>query len=100
MPNPVTATPTPGRTGPPWTAEGTVYFYGGPFSNFAPTPGLSLPAAYHGHPRRARVTAARTAPGCPAWTATSPGQFDAILASLSPALPKRAVRATVLRPDW
>src|SRR4051812_39598126 len=40
MPTPVTATPTPGRTGPPWTAEGTVYFYGGPFSNFAPTPGL------------------------------------------------------------
>jgi ribA/ribD-fused uncharacterized protein len=100
MPNPATATPTPGRTGPPWTAEGTVYFYGGPFSNFAPTPGLSLPVAYHGHQERERVPAASTEHWFQACKATSRAQFDAILACLSPALAKRAGRGTVLRPDW
>ena len=37
MTNPDPATPTPGSTGPPWTAAGTVFFYGGFMSNFAPT---------------------------------------------------------------
>ena len=55
MTNPATATPTPGRTGPPWTAEGTVFFYGGFLSNFAPTPGLRLPFGYHGHHENDKV---------------------------------------------
>ena len=38
MPNPETVAALPGRSGPPWPAEGTVYFYGGWLSNFAPTP--------------------------------------------------------------
>ena len=29
MPNTDTAAVMPGRTGPPWIADGTVYFYGG-----------------------------------------------------------------------
>ena len=52
MPNPDTAAVMPGRTGPPWTAEGTVYFYGGWLSNFAPTPVLRLPYGYAGHTER------------------------------------------------
>jgi len=44
-----TADAMPGRTGPPWTADGTVYFYVGWLSNFAPTPGLRLPFGYHEH---------------------------------------------------
>jgi ribA/ribD-fused uncharacterized protein len=36
----------------PWDAPGTHYFYGGgtPFSMFAPTPGLTFPMAWMGHP--------------------------------------------------
>jgi hypothetical protein len=43
------------RTGPPWSADGTVYFHGGWLSNFAPTPGLRLPFGYHGHHENDRV---------------------------------------------
>jgi hypothetical protein len=100
MSNPVTATPMPGRTGPPWTAEGTVYFYGGPLSNFAPTPGLRLPRGYHGHHERDRVAVASTEHWFQACKATSRGQFDVILASGSPVIAKRAGRQTELRADW
>jgi predicted NAD-dependent protein-ADP-ribosyltransferase YbiA (DUF1768 family) len=55
MPNADTATAIPGRTRPPWTADRTVYFYGGWLSNFAPTPGLRLPFGYHGHHDNDRV---------------------------------------------
>ena len=55
MPNPDTVAAIPGRTGPPWTAEGTVYFFGGWLSNFAPTPGLRLPCGYHSHRENDRV---------------------------------------------
>ena len=100
MPNPVTATPTPGATGPPWSAEGTVYFYGGPLSNFAPTPGLRLPFGYHGHHEHDRVPVASTEHWFQACKATSRAQFDVILAAASPAIAKRAGRQTDLRPDW
>ena len=100
MPNPATATPTPGRTGTPWTAHRTVYFDGGPLSNFAPTPGLRLPFGYLGHLERDRVPFASTEHWFQACRATSRGQFDVILASGSPALAERAGRATDLRPDW
>jgi predicted NAD-dependent protein-ADP-ribosyltransferase YbiA (DUF1768 family) len=100
MPNPATATTTPGRTGPPWTADHTVYFYGGPLSNFAPTPGLSLPFGYHGHHEHDRVPVASTEHWFQACKATSRAQFDVILASGSPVIAKRAGRQTELRADW
>jgi hypothetical protein len=55
MSKPDTTAAIPGRTGPPWTAEGTLYFYGGWLSNFAPTPGLRLPFGYFGHHENDRV---------------------------------------------
>jgi hypothetical protein len=55
MPNTDTAAVMPGRTGPPWIADGTVYFFGGWLSNFAPTLGLRLPFGYHGHHEHDRV---------------------------------------------
>jgi N-glycosidase YbiA len=100
MPNHATAATTPGRTGPPWTAEGTVYFYGGPLSNFAPTPGLRLPFGYHGHHERDRVPVASTEHWFQACKATSRAQFDVILASGSAAIAKHAGRQTELRADW
>src|SRR4051812_29852041 len=100
MPDPITATTTPGRTGPPWTGEGTVYFYGGPLSNFAPTPCLRLPFGYHGHHEPDRVPVKSTEHWFQACKATTRAQFDVILASASPAIAKRAGRATELRPDW
>ena len=54
MPNQTVAA-LPGRSGPPWPAEGTVYFYGGWLSNFAPTPGLHLPVGYHAHRENDRL---------------------------------------------
>ena len=80
MPNPAAA-PGAGRTGPPWTAQGTVYFYGGPLSNFAPTPGLMLPFGYHGHFENDRVPVATVEHWFQACKATSRQQFDVILAS-------------------
>jgi hypothetical protein len=55
MPNPDTSTAIPGRTGPPWAADGTVYFHRGWLSNFAPTPGLRLPFGYQSHHENDRV---------------------------------------------
>lgn len=100
MTNPVAATSTAGRTGPPWTADDTVYFYGGPLSNFAPTPGLRLPFGYHGHQERDRVPVTTTEHWFQACKATSRAQFDVILASGSAMIAKRAGRQTQLRPDW
>lgn len=40
----------PVPSGGPWDAPDSLCFYGGPFSNFAPTPGLSLPEGWRGHP--------------------------------------------------
>ena len=63
MPNPDTAAAIPGRTGPPWTAEGTVYFFGGWLSNFAPTPGLRLPSATTATTRTTACRCARSSTG-------------------------------------
>jgi hypothetical protein len=54
---------TPQDGGPPWTAKDTVYFYGGPLSNFAATPGLRLPFGYHGHHENDRVPYAPSSTG-------------------------------------
>ena len=80
MPNPATATAAAGRTGPPWTADGTVYFRGGPLSNFAPAPGLLLPFGYHGHHERDRVPVRTVEHWFQACKATSRQQFDLMLA--------------------
>ena len=100
MPDPDTASATPGRTGPPWSAEGTVYFYGGWLSNFAPTPGLALPCGYHGRDDNDRVPVPSAEHYFQACKATSRRQFDLILACGTAAAAKRAGRETDLRPDW
>lgn len=100
MPNPATATTPPGRAGPPWTSEGTVSFYGGWLSNFAPTPGLRLPFGYHGHHEHDRVPVRTVEHWFQACKATSRKQFDLILASGSAAAAKHAGRQTELRCDW
>ena len=101
MTNPDPATPTPGRTGPPWTEPGTVFFYGGFMSNFAPTPGLRLPFGYRGHRENDRVPVVRTVEHWfQACKATSRRQFDVILACGTAAAAMKAGRETELRPDW
>jgi len=92
--------PSTSMAGPPWTAQRTVYFYGGPLSNFAPTPGLRLPFGYHGHRENDRVPVHTVEHWFQACKATSRQQFDLILASGTAAAAKRAGRATELRPDW
>jgi ribA/ribD-fused uncharacterized protein len=100
MTNPAPAAPTPGRTGPPWTAEGTVLFYAGPLSNFAPTPGLRLPFGYYGHHENDRVPVRTVEHWFQACKATSRRQFDLILACGSAQAAKHVGRQTQLRPDW
>jgi predicted NAD-dependent protein-ADP-ribosyltransferase YbiA (DUF1768 family) len=98
MSEPATA-PSPGLDGPPWTANGTVYFYGGPLSNFAPTPGLRLPFGYHGH-ENDRVPVRTVEHWFQACKSTSRRAFDNILACASAGAAKHAGRKTELRPDW
>jgi ribA/ribD-fused uncharacterized protein len=99
MPNPDPA-PTPAHTGPPWTVEDTVFFYGGFLSNFAPTPGLRLPFGYHGHHEHDTVPVATVEHWFQACKATSRQQFDLILACGTAQGAKQAGRQTSLRPDW
>src|SRR3954447_23238303 len=100
MSHPVPAAATPGSTGPPWTAPGTVYFHGEFLSNFAPTAGLRLPFGYHGHHENDRIPVATVEHWYQACKATSRQQFDLILASGTAAQAKQAGRRTPLRPDW
>ena len=100
MPNTDTAAAMPGRTGPPWTADGTAYFFGGWLSNFAATPGLRLPFSYHGHHEHDRVPVRSVEHWFQACKATSREQFDLILTCNTAAAAKRAGRETELRPDW
>jgi len=100
MHNRTTDSPIPGRTGPPWTASDTVYFYGGWLSNFAPTPGLRLPFGYHGHYENDRVPVRTVEHWFQACKTTSRQQFDLILACGTAAAAKRAGRETELRDDW
>ena len=100
MSNSDAAAAIPGRTGPPWTAEGTVYFYGGWLSNFAPTPGWRLPFGYHGHCENDRLPVPTAEHYFQACKATSRRQFDVILACGTAAAAKQAGRQTELRSDW
>lgn len=90
----------PGRTCPPWDAPDTVYFYGGPLSNFAATPGLRLAFGYYGHHEPDRVPVASVEHWFQACKATSRQQFDLILRSATPAIAKQSGRRTDLRADW
>ena len=100
MPKPDSVPTQPVRTGPPWTGDGTIYFYGGWLSNFAPTPELRLPFGYWGHHENDRVPVRTVEHWFQACKATSRQQFDVILASSSATAAKQAGRATELRPDW
>jgi ribA/ribD-fused uncharacterized protein len=95
MSDPAPASQTGGPQAPDW-----VYFYGGPLSNFAPTPGLRLPFGYYGHHERDRVPVASVEHWFQACKATSRQQFDVILACGTAAAAKDAGRETALRPDW
>lgn len=86
--------------GPPWNASGTVYFYGGPLSNFAPTPGLWLPHGYPGSRYNHRVAVPTVEHWFQACKAKNRAQFDMILLCSDPGAAKRAGNATSLRPDW
>jgi ribA/ribD-fused uncharacterized protein len=77
-----------------------VYFYGGPLSNFAATPGLRLPFGYHGHYENDRVPVQTVEHWFQACKTTSRQQFDMILACDSAKAAKHAGRQTELRPDW
>jgi ribA/ribD-fused uncharacterized protein len=99
MSNPIPAA-TPQDGGPPWTADDTVYFYGGALSNFAATPGLRLPFGYHGHHEHDRVPVRTLEHWFQACKATSRQQFDLILACGTAQAAKHADRQTELRPDW
>jgi predicted NAD-dependent protein-ADP-ribosyltransferase YbiA (DUF1768 family) len=97
MSNPIPAA-TPGCSGPPWDADDTVYFYGGPLSNFAATPGLRLPFGYHGHHENDRVPVQTVEHWFQACKTTSHQQFDLILACGSPHGAKHAGRQTTRVP--
>lgn len=85
----------------PWDAPDAIRFWGGPLSNFAPTPGLVLPAGWHEHPNLGeRFTVATTEHFFAACKATSRRAFVGILAQPTAAKAKSAGRSITLRPDW
>ena len=85
---------------PPWNAPNTMYFYGGPFSNFAPTPDLWLPYGYYGHTETDQVAVQTVEHWFQACKATSRREFDRILGCSSAGEAKRAGRELQLRSDW
>ncbi len=103
-----TGTPQiPQRHGP-WDADGTHRFYGGLFSNFAPTPGLRLPEGWRGHPRPAPLVAVPTVEHYfQACKTDSRRDFLWVLAASRPAIAKQrggpwgeGGRRISLRPGW
>jgi ribA/ribD-fused uncharacterized protein len=98
------ATPMPDR----WAVPGALYFWGGPLSNFAPTPGLSLPEGWCRHPcPPARVSVATVEHYFQACKATSRSDFVWILSAPTAASAKRRGsragergRRIPLRGDW
>ncbi len=91
---------TAGDIVPPWDIEGTVFFYGGPLSNFAATPGLELPFGYYGHDEPGRVHVRTVEHYFQACKTTSRRKFERILACPTAAGAKSASRRTKLRRDW
>jgi ribA/ribD-fused uncharacterized protein len=97
----------PQRDGP-WDRPGTLRFYGGGFSSFAPTPGLHLPEGWAGHPRPGRLLPVRTVEHYfQACKASSRVDFLWILSARRAKEAKRRGgpagedgRTIDLRPDW
>ena len=99
MSDPAT-TPSPGLDGPPWTANDTVYFYGGAAVELRADPRAAA-AVRLPRPPRERPRAGKTVEHWfQACKATSRQQFDLILACGTAATAKHAGRETELRPDW
>lgn len=92
----------------PWNRPGTVKFYGGPFSNFAATPGLRLPEGWSGHPPHAdRVDVPTVEHYFQACKVRNRDDFLWILSAPKASQAKRrggprgeGGRAIELRPDW
>lgn len=92
----------------PWDRSGTLYFYGGPFSSFRPTPGLRLPQGWYGHPSPAPLVEVLSVEHYfHACKARCLEDFLWILDAPSPAAAKRRGgprgergRRIELRPDW
>jgi ribA/ribD-fused uncharacterized protein len=97
----------PRRQGP-WLDPGSLRFYGGELSSFAPTPGLRLPEGWWGHPRPAPPVEVGSAEHYfQACKATSREDFLWVLAAPTPGSARRrggprgeAGRRIHLRPDW
>jgi ribA/ribD-fused uncharacterized protein len=102
----------PKRCGP-WSEPEALRFYGGQLSNFAPTPGLWLPAGWSGHPRPApRVEVPTIEHYFQACKARNLADFEWVLSAPSPqsakrrggptgeAIPAGGRRRIDLRPDW
>jgi len=92
----------------PWDRPDTLYFWRGPFSNFAATPGLQLPAAWHGHPNPAALVAVPTTEHWfNACKATSEDDFRWVMAAPTARSAKQrgsaageGGRRITLRPGW
>lgn len=92
----------------PWDAPGTLYFYGGDLSSFAPTSGLLLPEGWFGHPRPAPlIEVASTEHYFHACKGMSREDFLWVMSAPTPASAKRrggrrgeGGRRITLRPDW
>src|ERR1700742_3548153 len=92
----------------PWDRPGTVKFYGGPFSNFASTPGLRLPEGWSGPPQHpARVEVPTVEHYFQACKACDRDDFLWILSAPKASQAKRrggaggeGGRKIELRPDW
>jgi len=98
----------PVQTEGPWDRPGTLYFWSGPLSMFAPTPGLQLPGGWYGHPDPAPLYEIPTAEHYfHACKARSREEFEWILAAPNPRAAKQRGgprgergRQIGLRPGW
>ena len=94
-----------------WDAKETFYFYSGPLSHFAPTPGLKLPPAFYGYKTLGLNDSLVDVPTGEHWLqaikAQSLSDFDWVMAAPNAASAKRrggpkgeGGRRLALRPDW
>jgi len=96
------------QTEGPWDRPGTLYFWRGPLSMFAGTPGLQLPAAWYGHPDPAPLVDVPTGEHWfHAVKTTNPDDFAWVMAAPNAKSAKRRGsregehgRRITLRPGW
>ena len=100
MPNPDTVAAIPGRTGPPWTAEGRCTSSAAGRRTSRRPPACGCPVRLPPPPRERPRAGAHGRALVQACKATSRRQFDLILACGTAAAAKHAGRETGLRPDW